>query len=48
MPDRDLARLFAAEPLSEMHRRVLATDWSAPAAGPMEQWSPALLTAAPT
>jgi hypothetical protein len=48
VPDRDLARLFAAEPPTEMHRRVLETDWSATAAGPIEQWSQALLTAAVT
>jgi serine phosphatase RsbU (regulator of sigma subunit) len=48
VPDRDLPRLFAAEPLTEMHRRVLHADWSATAAGPMETWPPALLTAAAT
>jgi serine phosphatase RsbU (regulator of sigma subunit) len=48
VPDRDLPRLFAAEPLTEMHRRVLAHDWSTTAAGPIETWSPALLTAAAT
>ena len=48
MPDRDLARLFAAEPQSEMSRRVLAADWSSTTAGPIEEWAPALLTAAAT
>jgi hypothetical protein len=29
-----------------MHRRVLATDWSATSIGPIDRWSPALRTAA--
>ncbi len=31
-----------------MHRRVLAHDWAATAAGPLESWSPTVLTAAST
>jgi hypothetical protein len=46
VPESDPPRLVAAEPLSEMHRRVLGTDWAATPAGPLEEWSPTLRTAA--
>ena len=46
--NRDLVRLFADESATDMHRRVLAHDWAATAAGPLERWSPTVLTAAST